>query len=328
MIKIELNKKQSIFETGKNIKGIVKLESEDELLVHGVSIRIAGHEMIYLSKKIPLRKHLIHNDWKLLAGEEITANPDGTPDTSFSTSRNYLEPTSLQGNLSWEFCFEIPDDLPSTSKLENARIEYYLEVVVATVFEGTKTCVLPISIANRVSKKISETYDTRFRTQGNYYFLHTIDPTGIKKDIVMSASIVNPIVGMGDEIKIKLELDLRMKSHLPRIKAKLRQRHDLKLAGYSNIETLTKVTHYDYTKQLNSGMHEIIITMPMNHSKLSPSVTSKYIKCKHHISIIIPTQLTDDIVMKIPIIVERIPRSLSSNSLINNAEPISTVSAN
>jgi len=310
MLSLQLNK-ESYSTDDKTIQGTVKFVcKEDEVMISGIIVHFCGFEQLTLNRSTTLKKSYILQGWQALVGrkEDYAEHEDGTPDLNI---KGYQEPHSLSGTNEWDFIFEIPSHIPPSARFaEKASIEYFVKASVMQVFGETIHETKEVQIGDRIMQNDLEAITTRVQTQGPYYFRHQIDPN-VTPDIHISAHVVNgPLVHIGEEIRIIVNLDINLSKHLRVVKAKLRQNYKFDFLGINNMQTLTKVKLSDTEKKLRKGQHRLEIVLPLTHSHLQPSIThSKLISCSHHVQLIIPTQLGDRLTLRVPIYVELLPRA-------------------
>jgi len=304
------------FRTTEIITGSVCIDTQgEELVVNGLLIAFSGFEQVFASnvfgKKLPLKKSTIINKFNSLLGSKAPSNPDGTPCLDY---KGYQEPIHIKGESTYNFTFEIPRDAPSSVTFSNASIEYQLKAILVPVFGANVEKVHPIIVGNSIRDKEHATLETRYQSNGPYYVTHQmefIQPTS--SDIQIVATLDKPVVFIGEDLKLTLDLNLNLKGNknLKIIKAKLKQSTSINVVGYSSseIQTVTKVQERDYERQLIRGKHRVVITIPITNPCIQPDVShSKNIRCHHYVLVVIPTQWNDQLSIKVPIVIEQPPQ--------------------
>jgi len=310
MISIELVKES--FYCGSEVKGQLVFDPcEESTVIFGVVIQLIGVENIIWTKAIPLKTNVFYNQTKAIAGHEVDTFPDGSVDLKYP---GYQEPINITKKTRFDFTFLLSGNMLSSFKYGNSSLEYSLRGYVVPIFGSAYTCKKPIIIGGQVSSIDLDSIPRICTAQGPYYFKHQLD-FNVVSDIKISARLDKPVTWFGDEVKLTISLDLKFnskKTHIKMIRAKLRQVISFGTIGNLSMhvmsQSLCKVTHRDHDVILRNGHHEINMVIPIKNLAIQPDVNAKNFKCGHYIMVKIPTRLGDQVFVKVPLVVEKLPR--------------------
>lgn len=176
MVEIEIMTNQSIYSSGDQVEGEVRVTSDDEFKYNAIHLTFIGreHTRIVVSHG---KTTSVHTDERVYFSQRIDAAGEGT-----MSSDGY----------SFPFQFTIPENVPSSYKGVHGWIEYKLIGVIERAWSIDPKREIQIEVRN--SEKMPS-------SQSQHAF---IEDKGYE---ILSVEVEDDTVALGDEIRVRMRLE-------------------------------------------------------------------------------------------------------------------------